>query len=90
MLAKPMLTALLLTGLASAQTHVFFPTQDGGLIYGDLHGKGGRCVVLADGGRFNKESWENQARELAEAGFRVLASIFAVTARRAVQAKPTL
>jgi pimeloyl-ACP methyl ester carboxylesterase len=71
-----MLTALLLTGLASAQTHVFFPTQDGGLIYGDLHGKGGRCVVLAHGGRFNKESWENQARELAEAGFRVLAIDF--------------
>lgn len=61
-----------LTGLASAQGHVSFPTQDGGLIYADLYGQGDRCVVLAHGGRFNKESWEKQARVLAQAGFRVL------------------
>jgi pimeloyl-ACP methyl ester carboxylesterase len=33
-------------------------------------------VVLAHGGRFNKESWEKQARVLAAAGFRVLAIDF--------------
>jgi dienelactone hydrolase len=55
---------------------VSFPTQDGGLIYATLYGKGGRGVVLAHGGRFNKESWEKQARVLAKAGFRVLAIDF--------------
>jgi dienelactone hydrolase len=51
-------------------------TQDGGLIYGDLYGVGDRGVVLAHGGRFNKESWEKQAQELAKAGFRILAIDF--------------
>ena len=55
---------------------VSFPTHDGGLIYADLYGKGGRGVVLAHGGRFTKESWEKQARTLAKAGFRVLAIDF--------------
>jgi pimeloyl-ACP methyl ester carboxylesterase len=32
--------------------------------------------VLAHGGRFNKESWEKQARALVSAGFRVLALDF--------------
>jgi pimeloyl-ACP methyl ester carboxylesterase len=60
----------------SAQEHVSFPTQDGGLIYADLYGKGNRGVVLAHGGRFNKESWKKQAQALAAAGFRVLALDF--------------
>lgn len=55
---------------------VSFPTQDGGLIYADLYGKGDRGVVLAHGGRFTKESWEKQARILVKAGFRVLAIDF--------------
>ena len=55
---------------------VSFPTVDGGLIYADLYGAGGRGVVLAHGGRFTKESWEKQARALAGAGFRVLAIDF--------------
>ena len=55
---------------------VSFQTQDGGLVYADLYGAGGRGVVLAHGGRFTKESWEKQARALAEAGFRVLAIDF--------------
>jgi len=55
---------------------VAFPTEDGGLIYGDLYGEGDRGVVLAHGGRLNKESWEKQAQELAKAGFRVLAIDF--------------
>jgi pimeloyl-ACP methyl ester carboxylesterase len=68
--------ALAVAGSAAAQKHVSFPTQDGGLIYGDLYGAGVRGVVLAHGGRFNKESWEKQARILAAAGFRVLAFDF--------------
>lgn len=55
---------------------VSFPTQDGGLIYANLYGKGGRGIVLAHGGRFAKESWEKQARALVKAGFRVLAIDF--------------
>ncbi|MBI2956326.1 MAG: alpha/beta fold hydrolase [Acidobacteria bacterium] len=55
---------------------VSFPTQDGGIVYADAYGEGDRGVVLAHGGRFKKESWEKQARELADAGFRVLAIDF--------------
>lgn len=56
---------------------VSFPTQDGGLIYADLYASGNeKAVVLAHGGRFNKESWEKQAQALAKAGFRVLAIDF--------------
>jgi pimeloyl-ACP methyl ester carboxylesterase len=55
---------------------VSFPTQDGGLIYANRYGKGDRGVVLAHGGRFNKESWEKQARVLVKAGFCVLAIDF--------------
>ncbi len=65
--------AFLLFGFAAAEEHVSFPTQDGGLIYADVYGKGPRGVVLVHGGRFNKESWAPQARALAEAGFRALA-----------------
>jgi pimeloyl-ACP methyl ester carboxylesterase len=61
---------------AAAQTHVSFPTEDGGVIYADVYGDSGRAVVLAHGGRFNKESWEKQARALVSAGFRVLALDF--------------
>jgi len=70
------LTALALAGLASAQDHVSFATQDGGLIYADVYGAGDRGVALAHGGRFNKESWEKQARILAANGFRALAFDF--------------
>ena len=55
---------------------VSFPTQDGGLIYANVYGKGDRGVVLAHGGRFTKESWEKQAQVLVKAGFRVLAIDF--------------
>jgi pimeloyl-ACP methyl ester carboxylesterase len=55
---------------------VSFPTQDEGLIYANLYGKGERGVVLAHGGRFKKESWDKQARELVRVGFRVLAIDF--------------
>ncbi len=64
------------TGPNAARERVSFPTQDGGLIYADLYGNNDRGVVLAHGGRFSKESWEKQARELVKAGFRVLAIDF--------------
>jgi len=68
--------AVLLAGAAEPPERVTFRTQDGGLVYADMYGKGDRGVVLAHGGRFNKESWALQARTLAKAGFRVLAFDF--------------
>jgi pimeloyl-ACP methyl ester carboxylesterase len=56
--------------------HVSFPTPDGGLVCADQYGDGERGVVLAHGGRFDKESWAPQARWLAARGFRVLAIDF--------------
>jgi pimeloyl-ACP methyl ester carboxylesterase len=73
---KVVIACAALAGLAAAQEHVSFPTQDGGLIFADLYGKGDRGLVLAHGGRFNKESWEKQARVFETAGFRVLAIDF--------------
>jgi pimeloyl-ACP methyl ester carboxylesterase len=67
---------LLVSSVAAAQEPVSFPTQDGGLIHADLYGKGERAVVLAHGGRFNKESWKKQAEAMEQAGFRVLAIDF--------------
>ena len=55
---------------------VSFSTADGGLIHANLYGNGERGVVLAHGGRLNKESWDKQARALVKAGFRVLAIDF--------------
>src|ERR1700726_1280974 len=52
--------ALFLAQTAAAQKTVSFPTEDGGLIYADIHGESARAVVLAHGGRFNKESWQNK------------------------------
>ena len=76
--------AILFAGAVAAQIdkpelkveHVSFATEDGGLIYADLYGKGDRGVVLAHGGRFTKESWRPQAQFLARAGFRILALDF--------------
>ena len=70
------MAAVVLGGVATPPQHVSFPTQDGGLVYADMYGKGGRGVVLAHGGRFTKESWEKQARALVAAGFRALAIDF--------------
>jgi pimeloyl-ACP methyl ester carboxylesterase len=72
----PVIIALLLSGEALAQKIVSFPSEDGGVVYADVYGEGERAVVLAHGGRFNKESWEKQARTLAAAEFRVLAFDF--------------
>src|SRR5437879_10751996 len=79
MTAKAALAGILalgLGGLTAAQEPVSFPTQDGWIIHGDLYGTGDRGVVLAHGGRFNKGSWEEQARVLVKAGFRTLAIDF--------------
>jgi len=72
-----MLAGLLLAAVAApAQTTISFPTSDGGVIFADLYGSGEKAVVLAHGGRFNKESWAPQAKQLAAAGFEVLAIDF--------------
>jgi pimeloyl-ACP methyl ester carboxylesterase len=73
---RVLLAILILAGSAVAQQLVSFPTQDGGIVYADLYGKGDRAVVLAHGGRFTKESWAKQAQVLDKAGFRVLAIDF--------------
>ncbi len=70
------MAALVLTALAGPQESVSFPTQDGGIVYADVYGTGNRGVVLAHGGRFNKESWATQAQALATAGFRAVAIDF--------------
>jgi pimeloyl-ACP methyl ester carboxylesterase len=70
------IVAVLVARCAAAQKAVSFPTEDGGVVYADVYGEGDRGVVLAHGGRFNKESWEKQAQTLASAGFRVLALDF--------------
>ena len=71
-----LLAMLLLASAAVAQKTVSFHTQDGGVIFADLYGTGEKAVVLAHGGRFNKESWKNQAPVLVAAGFQVLALDF--------------
>jgi pimeloyl-ACP methyl ester carboxylesterase len=77
MLTLPFIgSAMAFAVLASAQDHVSFATQDGGLIYADVYGTGDRGVVLAHGGQFKKESWDKQARVLVANGFRVLAFDF--------------
>jgi pimeloyl-ACP methyl ester carboxylesterase len=67
---------LFLLDIATAQKTVSFPTEDGGVIFADVYGTGDRAVVLAHGGRFNKESWAKQAQILAAEGFQVLALDF--------------
>jgi len=65
--------ALALSSIAAlAQRPVTIPVENAGQIRGDLYGSGSRGIVLAHGGRFNKDSWAPQARALADAGFAVL------------------
>ena len=68
--------AVLLAAAAAPPVPVSFPTADGGLVHADVYGTGGRGVVLAHGGRFDKSSWQKQAQALAEAGFRAVAIDF--------------
>jgi alpha/beta superfamily hydrolase len=82
-------TFVALAGAAGPPPGVSFDTPDGGIVYADLYGAGARGVVLAHGGRFDKESWAKQARVLADAGFRVLAFDFRGRGRsRGPQSKP--
>lgn len=60
-------------GLLHAQEAVTFPTADEGLVSADLYGSGACGVVLVPGARFDKSSWESEARVFADAGFLVLA-----------------
>jgi len=71
-----MLAGLLLVNAGQAQTTVSIPTSDGGEVFADVYGSGARGLVLAHGGRFNKESWRPQAEQFAAAGFHVLAFDF--------------
>jgi pimeloyl-ACP methyl ester carboxylesterase len=73
---KMRLPVILFATLAAAQQHVSLPTQDGGTIFADVYGRGGRGVVLAHGGQFHKESWKPQAETLTAAGFQVVAFDF--------------
>jgi dienelactone hydrolase len=67
----------LLSSAAAAQKPVTIDVPSAAVpVHGDLYGSGNRGIVLAHGGRFNKESWAPQARELADAGFTVLAINF--------------
>jgi hypothetical protein len=63
-LFRATVATLLLTGIAVAQDHLSFSTGDGGLVHADLYGKNDRGVVLAHGGRSNKESSRKQAETL--------------------------
>jgi len=73
---RTVLLALAMAAVAPAQNGISFPAEDGGQVCGDLYGEGVRAVVLAHGGRFNKESWRSQANALTSKGFRVLAIDF--------------
>jgi esterase/lipase len=70
---RALMVAGVLAGLTYGQKPVSFATRDGWTIHADLYGTSDRCVVLAHGGRFEKGSWEKQARTLAGAGFCALA-----------------
>ncbi len=64
------------TTAGTAQQTISFSTKDGGRVCADVYGQGTRAVVLAHGGRFNKESWREQARILMSHGFLTLAIDF--------------
>jgi pimeloyl-ACP methyl ester carboxylesterase len=66
------MVAFLMVGLTPAQDRISFPTEDGGLVYANVYGRGKRGVVFARGARFNKESWDKQAQAVALVGFRAL------------------
>jgi pimeloyl-ACP methyl ester carboxylesterase len=68
--------AVALTIVAPAQQTVSLATDDGGQVCADLYSQSSNAVVLAHGGRFDKESWHDQALALTSAGFRVLAIDF--------------
>jgi pimeloyl-ACP methyl ester carboxylesterase len=46
------------------------------VVFADVYGSAEKAVLLAHGGRFNKESWAAQARTLVAAGYEVMAIDF--------------
>ena len=44
---RALLATLLLAQLVAAQERVSFPTEDGGVVYADIYGKGQSGIVLA-------------------------------------------
>jgi len=70
--------SLAAAGVAAAQERVALPTQDSGKVHANVYGdaRSGRGIVLAHGGRFNKESWAKQVPALVNAGYRVVAIDF--------------
>src|SRR3954447_1361514 len=72
-----LVSGVLLLGMAPANPkEVSFQTPDSGAVFADVYGTGDRAVILAHGVRFNKESWKDQATQLANSGFRVIAIDF--------------
>jgi esterase/lipase len=65
--------AVLSAAGAAAPEAVSFGTEDGAVVHADRYGTGAHWVALVHGARFDKASWADQARELAEAGFTALA-----------------
>lgn len=70
---RAVISLLALDSLAPGQRAVSFPTRDDKLIYGDLYGSSKRAVLLAHGGRFDRQSWSKQAAVLVAHGFSALA-----------------
>jgi pimeloyl-ACP methyl ester carboxylesterase len=68
--------ACALPALLAAQQTVYLTAEDGGKVCADSYGHAEKAVVLAHGGRFTKESWRPQARELMAKGFQILAIDF--------------
>ena len=73
------------TGDPSAEQRatITIRTADGGLVNADVYGSGPRGVVLAHGGRFDRNSWRDVAKRLVAARLRVIAIDF----RAAVEAR---
>lgn len=72
LLAVVTFCSLLAPSSLSAQEPVSFPSPDSGVVYGEVRGSGNHIVVFAHGGQFSKESWADQAQDLADRGFRTL------------------
>lgn len=60
-------------GAGAGPVSVSFEAEDGAVVDADRYGEGAHWVVLIHGARFDKGSWAEQARALAEAGFTALA-----------------
>jgi pimeloyl-ACP methyl ester carboxylesterase len=76
LLSRAVNIALLFVWLTPAQERLSFPADDGGVVSANVYGTGDRGIVLAHGGRLDKDNWHQQAQALASAGFRVLAFDF--------------